>query len=99
MPTCTVDNQGRIVIPSSWRRQQGIGSGSELVALEEDGRLILQTREQSIREAQQIVRSSMGRGRSLVDDLLRERRAERAREKKRERRRAQAADNRMTRAS
>jgi AbrB family looped-hinge helix DNA binding protein len=87
MPTCTVDNQGRIVIPSSWRNQQGIGSGSELVVLEEDGRLILQTREQAIREAQQIVRSSVRRGRSLVDDLLRERRAEVAREKKRATRR------------
>jgi AbrB family looped-hinge helix DNA binding protein len=92
MPTCIVDNQGRIVIPSSWRRQQRIGSGSELVALEEDGRLILETREQSIREAQQIVRSSMGRGRSLVHDLLRERRAEVAREKKRARRRIPGDD-------
>jgi AbrB family looped-hinge helix DNA binding protein len=87
MPTCTVDSQGRIVIPSSWRRQQGIGSGSELVALEEDGRLILETREQAIREAQQIVRSSMGRGRSLVDNLIRERRSDVAREMKRARRR------------
>jgi AbrB family looped-hinge helix DNA binding protein len=92
MPTCTVDNQGRIVIPSNWRHQQGIESGSELVALEEDGRLILQTREQSIREAQQIVRRSMGRGRSLVDDLLRERRADIAREKKRARRRIPGDD-------
>jgi AbrB family looped-hinge helix DNA binding protein len=92
MPTCTVDNQGRIVIPSSWRRQQGIGSGSELVALEEDGRLILQTREQAIREAQQIVRNSVRRGRSLVDELLHERRAEVAREKKRAERRPPSDD-------
>jgi AbrB family looped-hinge helix DNA binding protein len=92
MPTCTVDNQGRIVIPSSWRRQQGIGSGSELVALEEDGRLILQTREQAIREAQQIVRNSVRRGRSLVDELLHERRAEVAREKKRAARRPPSDD-------
>jgi AbrB family looped-hinge helix DNA binding protein len=92
MPTCTVDNQGRIVIPSSWRRQQGIGSGSELVALEEDGRLILQTREQAIREAQQIVRNSVRRGRSLVDELLHERRAEVAREKKSAERRPPSDD-------
>ena len=87
MPTCTVDSQGRIVIPSSWRHEQGIESGAELVVLEEDGRLILQTRGQAIREAQQIVRSSIRRGRSLVDDLLRERRAEVVREKKRAARR------------
>ena len=85
MATCTVDNQGRIVIPSSWRRQQGIESGSELLVLEEDGRLILQTREQAIREAQDMVRGFTRHGRSLVDDLLRERRAEVAREKKRSR--------------
>jgi F0F1-type ATP synthase membrane subunit b/b' len=60
--------------------------------LEEDGRLILQTREQAIREAQQIVRGSVRRRRSLVDDLLRERRAEVAREKKRATRRIQGDD-------
>jgi len=90
MPTCTVDNQGRIVIPSSWRHEQGIASGS--LVLEEDGRLIIQTREQAIREAQQIVRGSVRRRRSLVDDLLRERRAEVAREKKRATRRIPGDD-------
>lgn len=40
------------------------------------------TREREVREAQEIVRKSIKPGRSLVDDLLRERRAEVAREAK-----------------
>jgi vacuolar-type H+-ATPase subunit H len=40
------------------------------------------TREQAVREAQEIVRKAIKPGRSLVDDLLRERRAEVAREAK-----------------
>lgn len=76
------------MIPSSWRRQRGLHPGAELLLLEEDGRLILQTREQAVREAQEIVRKSIKPGRSLVDELLRERRAEVAREMKNVRRRS-----------
>ncbi len=71
-----IDNQGRVVVPSKWRQQQGIRAGAELVIVEEDGRLILQTREQAVREAQELVRRSTNAGRSLVNDLMRERRAD-----------------------
>jgi AbrB family looped-hinge helix DNA binding protein len=82
MPTSKVDSQGRVVIPARWREQQGVAPGSELVILEEEGRLIVQTREQAVQEAQAIVRRATRPGVSLVDALLRERRAEVTREKK-----------------
>jgi AbrB family looped-hinge helix DNA binding protein len=79
MSTCRVDNQGRIVIPSKWREEQGVQGGSELVVLEEDGRLILQTRKQAIREAQDLVRLTTRPG-SLVRELVRERQQQSNRE-------------------
>ena len=82
MSTCIVDNQGRIVIPSTWRRRKGVAAGTELLVLEEDGCLILQTRSQAIREAQEIVRRSVRAGQSLVKELSRERRANAASEVK-----------------
>jgi AbrB family looped-hinge helix DNA binding protein len=79
MSTCKVDNQGRVVIPSKWRERQGIRAGSELIALEEDGCLILQTRRQAIREAQELVRLTTRPG-SLTKALARERREQSDRE-------------------
>jgi AbrB family looped-hinge helix DNA binding protein len=79
MSTCRVDNQGRVVIPSKWRDQQGIGPGSELIVLEEDGRLILQTRQQAIQDAQEMVRLTTRPG-SLTKALERERREQSDRE-------------------
>lgn len=80
MATCKVDNQGRIVLPAKWREAQGVTAGCGLVVLEEEGRLVIQTRIQAVREAQAMVKKAI-RGRvSLVDALLRERRGEVARE-------------------
>jgi len=76
MSTCKVDNQGRLAIPSKWRTSQGIKPGSELVVLEEDGRLIVQTREQAVRDAQAIVRRSIPENVSLVDELFKDRKRE-----------------------
>lgn len=75
MPSsCIVDKQGRITLPSSWRSRQGIGPSSELVATEEEDRLIIQTREQRVRKAQRLVARYAVKGVSQVDELLRERR-------------------------
>ncbi len=64
------------MIPSTWRRLQGLEAGSELIAIEEDGRLILQTREQAVKDAQEIIRRSVKPGTLLVDALFAERRRE-----------------------
>lgn len=81
MSTCKIDNQGRITIPSSWREEQGIGAGSEILALEEDGRLILQTREQALREAQEMVKR-LARPGSLLKELRHERKRQTSREER-----------------
>jgi AbrB family looped-hinge helix DNA binding protein len=82
MNTYRVDNQGRIMIPSKWRSQQGIKAGTELVVFEEDGRLIVQTREQAVREAQEMLRRFVPPGVSLVEELLKQRRSETERERR-----------------
>ena len=78
MNTCKVDNQGRIVIPSSWRTKQGIKPGTELRVVEsEDGRLSVETLMQSVRRAQEIIRRTTKPSKELASDqLLRERREE-----------------------
>ena len=77
MSTCTVDKQGRVVIPSTWRVKQGIKPGTKLYAVEdEDGRLSFETIDQTVRRVQEQVRKLVKPGGSLVDDLFRERRRE-----------------------
>ena len=78
MITCKIDNQGRIVLPSSWRAKQDIKPGTELLIDETvDGGLNIVTYMQAVRRAQEIVRkNTRPGGGSAVDDLLRERRRE-----------------------
>jgi bifunctional DNA-binding transcriptional regulator/antitoxin component of YhaV-PrlF toxin-antitoxin module len=79
--TLTVDTQGRVMLPSSWRKKQGIAPSTELFAgVTEEGGLILETREQGLRRARAIVRKYIPEGVNLSDELIAERRAEAARE-------------------
>ena len=97
MNTHKVDNQGRIVIPSSWRAKQGIKPGTALLVVEEeDGRLTVETAAQAIRRAQEMARRLVPPGVSLVDDLFRERRREAAKAE-REMRRYMKSDGKRSR--
>ena len=79
--TLHVDNQGRIMLPSWWRKKEGIGPSSELcVALDEAGSLVIETREQGLRRARALVRKYVPKGVRLSDELIAERRAEAERE-------------------
>ena len=71
---------GRVVIPAEYRKALGIKPGDELLVSMVDGRLQLWTKEQSRKWAQDFVCSRVPRDRSLVDELIRERREEAARE-------------------
>jgi AbrB family looped-hinge helix DNA binding protein len=67
---------GRLVIPVSFRRELGLKAGDEVVLRLVDGEVRIRTRREAIREAQAIVRRHVKKGRSLVQELLQERRSE-----------------------
>jgi AbrB family looped-hinge helix DNA binding protein len=73
--TCTVDKQGRILIPSKTRTFLRATPGSELViSTNPDGSVTLSTREGALTAIQQRLRARVGPGRSIVDEFLAERR-------------------------
>jgi AbrB family transcriptional regulator, stage V sporulation protein T len=68
---------GKIVIPAELRRHLGISDGDILVLEKEgEGRVVLKTYKQLVREIQDEVRQMIPPGISLVDDLIAERRRE-----------------------
>ncbi|MCW2721152.1 AbrB/MazE/SpoVT family DNA-binding domain-containing protein [Pseudonocardia sp.] len=76
----TVNEQGRVTIPAQIRRAAGIEAGVPLVVYVEDGRVVLETREQlADRLRRDVAAAWTGEG-SVVDELLADRRAEAARE-------------------
>jgi bifunctional DNA-binding transcriptional regulator/antitoxin component of YhaV-PrlF toxin-antitoxin module len=84
--TLRVDNQGRVLLPSWWRKRAGVDPSTELcAAVTEDGGLVLETREQGLRRARGLLRKYIPEGAHLSDELIAERRAEAARESKRRR--------------
>jgi AbrB family looped-hinge helix DNA binding protein len=75
-----INQQGRIVIPAECRAAAGLKPGDELlIETVGEGELRLRTKEQALREAQQIV-ARYSSGRDLVAELIAERREEAARE-------------------
>jgi bifunctional DNA-binding transcriptional regulator/antitoxin component of YhaV-PrlF toxin-antitoxin module len=81
--TLHVDNQGRVMLPSWWRRKEGVDPSTELcVAVTEEGALVVETRDQGLRRARALLRKYIPEGIILSDELIAERRAEAARESK-----------------
>jgi AbrB family looped-hinge helix DNA binding protein len=70
-----VNENGRVVIPSSFRKALGIRVGDEVVLRIEDDELRITTQQRRIQRAQRRARQYVKRGTSLVDELLAERRA------------------------
>ncbi len=76
----TVNEQGRVTIPVQVRRAAGIETGVPLVVYVEDGRIVIETREQlADRIRRDVAAAWVGEG-SVVDELIADRRAEAARE-------------------
>ena len=75
-----LSKNGRIVIPAEFRRELGWHTGDEVVLRLIDGEVRVRTKCEAIKEAQAIVRKQVKKGRSLVEELKRERRAEAERE-------------------
>ena len=69
-----VNENGRVVIPASFRKRLGIRVGDEVVLQIQDDELRITTLKRNIERAQRIVRKHVKRGTSLVDELIAERR-------------------------
>ncbi len=67
---------GRVVIPAAIRDQLGAAEGDVLMATVENGEMRLVSLAESVRRAQALVKAKIPAGRSLVDELLEERRQE-----------------------
>jgi AbrB family looped-hinge helix DNA binding protein len=76
--TCTVDNQGRVMLPVDWRRRFNIGPSTKLVVTEDEtGALIVETHEQGLQRAQLLVSRYLQPGqKSLSEQLSEDRRKE-----------------------
>jgi AbrB family looped-hinge helix DNA binding protein len=68
-----VNENGRVVIPASFRKRLGIRIGDEVVLQIEDDELRIMTLKRSIERAQRLVRKHVKPGTSLVDELIAER--------------------------
>jgi AbrB family looped-hinge helix DNA binding protein len=69
-----VNQNGRVVIPASFRKALGIKTGDEVVLRMENDELVITTMKRRIERAQRLVRKYVKPGVSLVDELIAERR-------------------------
>jgi AbrB family looped-hinge helix DNA binding protein len=72
-------NGNRVVIPAAIRKSLGLHVGDSVtLVLEDNGEVRLLTQAEAVRQAQSLVRQHVDKDRSLVDELLAERREETA---------------------
>lgn len=76
----TIGEGGRIVVPAEFRKALGLKAGDVIMIGREDGQIRIMTVREAIRRDQEWVRSFVPPGRSLVDELIAERREEAERE-------------------
>ncbi|MGB2603678.1 MAG: AbrB/MazE/SpoVT family DNA-binding domain-containing protein [Candidatus Sulfotelmatobacter sp.] len=69
-----INENGRVVIPASFRQALGIKPGDTVVLRLDNGELRITTLRQRLAKAQQLVRKHVARNRSLADELIAERR-------------------------
>jgi AbrB family looped-hinge helix DNA binding protein len=69
-----VSENGRLVIPASFRKALGIEVGDEVVLRLQDNELRITTQQKRIERARERARKYLKQGSSLVDELLAERR-------------------------
>lgn len=69
-----VNENGRLVIPASFRKALGIKVGDEVILRIENDELRITTLKRRLQRAQRLVRKHVKSGISLVDELIIERR-------------------------
>jgi AbrB family looped-hinge helix DNA binding protein len=70
---------GRLVIPAEYRRALGLKPGDEVLLSLEDGEIRVVSTRQAVARAQTLLRRYIPKGRSLSEELIKERREEAAR--------------------
>ena len=68
-----VNENGRVVIPASFRKRLGIRAGDEVLLRIEDDELRITTVKCNLERAQRLVRKHVKKGTSLADELIAER--------------------------
>lgn len=81
MASLLLDRHGRVVIPAAFRDALGVKAGDRLIAYVEDGKLIIRSRNDLIRELQEMFRLKPGEE-PLWRSIRRERDEEVAREQR-----------------
>ncbi len=71
---------GRVVIPAAFRRALGMAPGDEVVLQLQGTEVRLWPARMALEEARKLVRAYVPRGKSLVDELITERKKEARRE-------------------
>jgi AbrB family looped-hinge helix DNA binding protein len=69
-----IAENGRLVIPASFRRALGIEAGDEVILRLENDELHIISQRQRLAKARALVRRYVPAGTSLVDELIQERR-------------------------
>jgi AbrB family looped-hinge helix DNA binding protein len=69
-----INENGRVVIPASFRKRLGIRAGDEVLLQIQDDELRITTLKRNIERAQRLVRKHVKPGTSLADELIAERR-------------------------
>jgi AbrB family looped-hinge helix DNA binding protein len=69
-----INENGRIVIPASFRKALDINAGDEIVLRIEDDELRITTLKRRLEKARRRIRGYVKPGKSLVDELIAERR-------------------------
>ena len=69
-----VNENGRLVIPASFRKALDINPGDEVMVRLEDDELHISTLKRRLERAQKLVKRYLKPGESLVDELISERR-------------------------
>ena len=75
-----INQNGRIVIPATYRKALGVDVGDEVILRLEDHELRITTMKRKIERAQRIARKYLKPGVSLSEELIAERRDEAQRE-------------------
>ena len=71
-----IRENGRLVIPAKYRKALGLKPGDEVLLVLEDNEIRVLSTRQAIARAQAVVRRYIPKGRSLSDELIRERKEE-----------------------